>query len=54
MSVITISENAPTITTNPPYFPFIWTNVVTGELFVCVDNTKDTNVWVGQKGTNVP
>jgi len=51
MSKQIVSENNPAFDTNPPYVPFIWTNYVTGELFVCTDNTKDTNVWQGQSGT---
>ena len=51
MSKNIVSENNPTITSNPPYMPYLWTNSVTGELFVCTDNTKDNNKWQGQSGT---
>jgi hypothetical protein len=51
MSKIIVSENNPAYDTNPPYVPYLWTNSVTGELFVCIDNKKDTNIWQGQAGT---
>ena len=36
---------------NPPQQGMNALNVLTGELFFCVDNTKDKNVWKGQLGT---
>ena len=53
MSKNIISENNPSLDTNPPSIPYIWTNVVTGEIFVCIDNEKDNNSWIGQRGTTI-
>jgi hypothetical protein len=44
----------PTVTTNPLKVNMSWLNTLTGEIFVCTDNTVDNNVWTGQLGTNVP
>ena len=44
----------PLVTTNPITMPVTWVNKTSGELFVCIDNTPDSNVWVGQAGTDVP
>lgn len=44
----------PLVTTNPPCVPVTWFNSMQGELFICIDNTPDSNVWVGQSGTEVP
>jgi hypothetical protein len=44
----------PLVTTNPPCVPVTWMNLTTGELFICTDNTIDSNVWVGQIETDVP
>ena len=30
-----------------------WTNIRTGEFFICVDKTIDSNIWIGQLGTRV-
>lgn len=43
----------PTITVNPKRPIVSWLNTVTGELFICVDNTTDSNIWKGQMGTSV-
>lgn len=43
----------PTITINPVRVPVSWLNTVTGEIFVCIDNTTDDNVWVGTAGTTI-
>lgn len=51
MPKIYYSDTNPAYNTNPPYAPFMWVNRVSGELFVCIDNTKDYNVWQGQSGT---
>jgi len=53
MSHIIVSENNPAITTNPPSIPYQWINTTTGEMFVCVDNAKDMNIWQGQAGTEI-
>ena len=47
------SPTNPTITTNPVRIPFSWANTVTGEVFICTDNTTDFNVWVGSLGGRV-
>ena len=44
----------PAIDSNPPMIPFMWLNSVSGELFSCLDNTTDTNIWIGTLGTEVP
>ena len=44
----------PTVAVNPPILNMTWLNSVTGEIFVCIDNTIGSNVWVGQLGTSVP
>ncbi len=41
----------PTIDVNTSVTYATWLNSITGELFVCTDNTTDFNVWMGQFGT---
>jgi len=48
-----ISKRVPNEYTNPPTIPYMWTNSTTGEVFICIDNTKDRNVWVGQTQTSI-
>lgn len=48
-----ISNRPPNEYINPPTTPYMWSNTDTGEVFVCIDNSKDSNVWVGQDGTIV-
>lgn len=43
----------PLITSNPKYSPCSWLNTVSGELFICIDNTTNSNVWIGQLGTTI-
>lgn len=43
----------PLTTSNPKYSPCSWLNTTTGELFICIDNTTDANVWKGQLGTTI-
>jgi hypothetical protein len=31
----------------------IWVNKISGEVFTCVDNSIDNNIWVGQLGTKI-
>ena len=45
--------NDPAINVNPPCTPVVHFNTVSGELFVCVDNTIGANRWIGQMGTVV-
>lgn len=52
-----VSNSNPTITSNieSPLLneSIIYINKVTGELFTCIDNSINQNVWVGQNGTIV-
>lgn len=43
----------PAVTTNPTKINMSWLNTLTGETFVCTDNTTNTNVWVGNLGSYV-
>lgn len=43
----------PAIDTNPSSNGAIWKNNTTGEIFVCIDNTTDENIWVGTSGNFV-
>ena len=42
---IIFSDNDPTSTTNPSTTDIIWVNRTTGQIFTCLDNTQDNNVW---------
>ena len=42
---IIFSDNDPTNTTNPSTTDIIWVNRTTGQIFTCLDNTQDNNVW---------
>lgn len=44
----------PAIDTDPVSAPVSWLNTLTGEIFVCTDNTPGSNVWKGQMGTTIP
>lgn len=46
-----IESFPPSVDTNPAEANPFWLDKSTGELFVCVDNTVDANVWAGQHGT---
>ena len=52
--LIRFRKNDPTESENPPTQEVLFVNVKSGEIFVCTDNTKDRNTWVGQLGTRVP
>lgn len=43
----------PGLTTNPDETGVVYINRISGEMFVCIDNTVDANVWVGQMDTTV-
>lgn len=43
----------PATNTNPGKPHVMWLNSVSGELFVCVDATQDSNDWRGQRGTTI-
>jgi len=46
-----IASGNPTTDVNPPIKHILWLNTNTGEIFVCIDNTPNNNIWIGQKGT---
>lgn len=48
---IIFSDEDPKINTNPASEDILWINKRTGELFYCVDNSYNRNVWHGSKGT---
>ena len=50
IEVIRSNEN-PTITTNPSEKGILWVNYATNEIFVCIDNTYDNNIWKGNQKT---
>lgn len=39
---------------NPPFIPYMWLNSASGELFSCIDNTIDSNIWKGTLGAEIP
>lgn len=39
----------PTISENPSETGLVWINEITGDSFICTNNTLDANVWVGMK-----
>ena len=43
----------PTATVNPPFTPVTWLNTTTGNVFVCIDNTANANVWINCAGRTV-
>ena len=49
-----ISASDPAINTDPTDLYQTWLNSVTGEIFVCIDITVGSNVWIGQLGTSIP
>ena len=49
-----VFASSPTISINPSSVYATWLKTATCELFICKDNTPDSNVWVGQLGTDVP
>jgi len=46
-------DTDPSISINPTNTGATWKNKVTGEIFICTDNTADNNVWVGQLGDTI-
>lgn len=48
-----VSASNPTITVNDPRLYSTWYNTTSGELFICVDNAFDDNVWKGNQGTTI-
>lgn len=45
------SDTNPETNTNPSEKGTIWINYQTNELFICTDNTTDSNIWIGNKKT---
>jgi len=48
-----VESRNPTAEENPSKYPWVFLNSVTGELFLCTDNTIDANIFYGQLGTEV-
>ena len=48
-----VADRDPAYNDNPPVVPYMWLNGVSGELFTCIDNSLDWNVWQGALGTLV-
>jgi hypothetical protein len=48
-----IEASDPTFSVNDDILYERWLNSVTGEAFVCTDNTVDANIWIGNKGTEI-
>lgn len=48
-----IEASNPTASVNDEILYERWLNSATGEVFVCIDNTVDANVWVGNQGTTI-
>ena len=47
------SGSSPVITTNPSSLGATWINTTSGEIFVAIDITADSNEWLGTAGTEV-
>lgn len=43
-----INTGNPTVSVNPPVALVTWLNAVTGQIWVCVDNTAGANIWKSQ------
>ena len=48
-----VSSEKPTINLNPTKDNAVALDTTTGEIFICIDNTVDENIWIGQLGTKV-
>jgi len=48
-----ISLENPTVNFNPAFKGFKWYNIQTSEMFECVKNDNNDNIWVGNKGTTI-
>ena len=48
-----VSLEDPSIDINPSVPYATWLNATTGEVFVCISNTVDENMWKGQAGSIV-
>ncbi len=49
-----VNKGNPTIDVNPRTLYATWLNLTTGELFICINNSINTNVWSGMFSTVVP
>ena len=49
-STLIIKDRNPTVNENLP-IGTVWINKLSGELFVCVDNTQNANKWIGNQST---
>jgi len=45
-----LSDSDPTISVNPDKVNVIWYNRKSGEIFICIDNTPNKNIWRGTSG----
>lgn len=52
IEVIRSNQN-PTVTTNPSEKGILWANYSTNEIFMCMDNTLNQNIWKGNNGTSI-
>ena len=52
IEVIRSNQN-PTVTTNPSEKGILWANYATNEIFMCMDNTLNQNIWKGNNGTSI-
>lgn len=48
-----IQKGNPTIDVNPRTLYATWLNLETGELFICINNRSEENVWVGGSGLTI-
>ena len=54
LSSATLDANDPAVDTNPTDgVGTKWINTTSGEIFICVDATTDTNQWIGQTTTTI-
>lgn len=44
-----INSGSPGVDVNPSIIPVTWINTTSGEIFICVDNTIDANIWRSSK-----
>jgi len=45
-----VEDTDPTPKINPEQVNVVWYNRISGEIFICVDNTPDANRWIGTSG----
>lgn len=53
-----INSSSPDVSVNPEIIPVTWLNTTSGEIYVCIDNTLNANIWRSSKiityGTSNP